>query len=75
MNGIPIEFDAFLAYGYMAPKHYKDFCYFNFAVHAAGKVVLHTPETENILFDKLLQATRFCSKKIAHPKSVGLFSL
>ncbi|KAM3134079.1 hypothetical protein pb186bvf_013805 [Paramecium bursaria] len=74
-SGTPIEFDAFLAYGYMAPKHYKDFSYFNYAVYCAGKSVLHKPETESILQNKLLQAMKFTQHQVPSPKSGAGFSI
>jgi hypothetical protein len=43
----------------MAPKHYQDYMYFNFAVHSSGKITLYSPKAENILQDKLLQYIKF----------------
>ncbi|CAK73352.1 unnamed protein product (macronuclear) [Paramecium tetraurelia] len=74
-KGEPIHFDAFLAYGYMAPKHYQDYMYFNFAVHSAGKITLHHPSTESILQNKLLQYLKFSENQVPIPRCGASFSL
>ncbi|CAD8059919.1 unnamed protein product [Paramecium primaurelia] len=75
INNELIDFDAFLAYGYMNPKHYLDYLYINQAVHASGRITLHKPETEHILYNKLLQYINFSKYKIPFPKIGTAFSI
>ncbi|CAD8067839.1 unnamed protein product [Paramecium sonneborni] len=74
-KGEQIQFDAFLGYGYMAPKHYQDYMYFNFAVYSAGKITLHNPTTEGILQNKLLQYVKFSQNQIPIPRCGASFSV
>ncbi|CAD8142520.1 unnamed protein product [Paramecium pentaurelia] len=74
-KGEQIQFDAFLAYGYMSPKHYQDYVYFNFAAHSAKKITLHQPSTENILQNKLLQYIKFSENQVPIPRCGASFSL
>ncbi|CAD8169335.1 unnamed protein product [Paramecium octaurelia] len=74
-NGEQIQFDAFLGYGYMAPKHYLDYMYFNFAAYAAGKTTLYSPSTENILQNKLLQYAKFSEGQVPFPRCSASFSV
>ncbi|CAD8109763.1 unnamed protein product [Paramecium sonneborni] len=74
-NGEQIQFDAFLGYGYMAPKHYMDYMYFNFAAYTSGKTTLYTPQTENILQNKLLQYAKFSEGQVPFPRCSASFSV
>ncbi|CAD8193421.1 unnamed protein product [Paramecium pentaurelia] len=74
-NGEQIQFDAFLCYGYMAPKHYLDYMYFNFAAFTAGKITLYSPQTENILQNKLLQYAKFSEGQVPFPRCSASFSV
>ncbi|CAD8104404.1 unnamed protein product [Paramecium sonneborni] len=74
-NGEQIQFDAFLGYGYMAPKHYMDYMYLNFAVYSAGKTTLYSPQIENILQNKLLQYAKFSQSQIPFPRCSASFSV
>lgn len=53
-NGQPLDFDAFISWGYMSPKHMRDYEYLVNAIEAAGKVTLHSSRADRILQSKLL---------------------
>lgn len=69
------KINAFLAYGWMSPLHYKAYTYLVATFQAMGVTCLHTFNLENILTDKYLQSLKFVQNNIPVPDTYQGYSV
>ncbi|KAM3132824.1 hypothetical protein pb186bvf_015129 [Paramecium bursaria] len=74
-QGELLDFDGFLSWGYMHPKHMQDYNYLIAGIEAAGKVILHSTRVDRILQNKLLQGLSFAKGGVPIPKSLAAFAV
>ena len=75
VNMKPVNFDAFLSYGYRNKINTESYLMIVKLLEQKGVVCLHTHYHEIILNNKMLQATHFASKNVPIPDTFQAFDV